>query len=565
MPSRRELAAWLVRHTRPLLWPLIIATVARIVGDLLNVAVLFIAAVALVRVSSGETIALWALALAIIALSLLKAALRYLEQYSGHWVAFAALQRLRELLFRRLIPQAPAATSGKASAELTARATDDIDRIEVFFAHTVPPVIAAVVVPAVALGWFAVTVAALPALLIAVPLALAQLLPFLSAVRTSAASRDELAARGEVSVHVADDVQGIREVLAFEARELRNDHRRRREARVSRARMGIAGVLAVREICERLLWGAAMVLVVVFGGDARTVLLSVVVLVGLWLGGAGTDDFASGLDAALAACDRVRRVVDAPPSVPDSGRRPLQGENPLSVGLEDVSFSYPGAAAPAVEDVRLRIPSGGWYRLVGVSGSGKSTIASLLLRAHDVEAGRIMLDGIAVPELPLPVLRSAVAVVDQRPVLFAGTVADNLRLARPCADDGDLEAALRIVALEGDALPDGMRTRVGERGTALSGGQMQRVALARALVARPRLLILDESLSQLDELTARTVRERLGMMPDRPTIIEITHRTDLLPADAEVGVVDRGRIVESGRVSELRAADGAFARMTVRL
>ncbi|MGM7671809.1 ABC transporter ATP-binding protein [Microbacterium sp. A93] len=564
MSTRRGLAAWLILHTWPLLWPLSIATLARIVGDLLNVAVLVVAAYGLGRAMIGEVVAVWPLALTIVVLGLSKAVLRYVEHYAGHWVAFAALQRLRELLFRRLIPHAPAATTGKASAELTARATEDIDRIEVFFAHTIPPMIAAVVVPAVALTWFAVQVNPLPATLIAVPLAIALLLPFLAARRTAAAAREELAARGEVAVHVADDVQGLREVIAFDARDLRDRERRRREGFVRHARLRIAGAVAVREVAERLLWGAALLLVVVHSGDARTAVLAIALLVGLWLGGAGTDDFASGLDAALAACDRVRRVVDAPPLVTDAGTSNLPGTDALMVEFEDVSFSYP-EGPPALEQVRFHVAAGDWHSLVGVSGSGKSTIASLLLRAHDAGHGRVLIGGLGVAEMPLEELRRIVAVVDQRPVLFPGTVADNLRLARPAAEDAELEEVLRIVVLDGDALPDGVRTRVGERGSALSGGQLHRVALARALLQYPRVLVLDEALSQLDEATAQLVRQRLRAMVSRPTVIEITHRTDLLPGDAEVSVIDRGRVVEQGRASDLLVVGSAFARLNARV
>ncbi|WP_298038585.1 ABC transporter ATP-binding protein [uncultured Microbacterium sp.] len=564
MTPRRALIGWLIGQTKPLLWPLGIATIARIIGDLLNVAILVLAVAGLVQAMTGEPLSLWPLALTLIILSLVKAGLCYLEQYAGHWVAFAALQRLRELLFRRLIPQAPAATTGKASAELTARATEDIDRIEVFFAHTIPPVIAAVTVPAIALAAFAVLVDPATALAVAIPLAIALLLPFVGGGAAGAASRAELAARADVAVHVADDVQGIREVLAFEARDIRDGDRHERESLVTRARMRIARARAVREIIERMLWGAAVVFVLLVAGDATTAVLAIAVLVGLWLGGAGTDDFASGLDAALAACARVRRVVDAPPAVSDDGSGELAGTGPVRVAFDAVSFAYPGTGSPALEDIDVTVGAGGWHRLVGVSGSGKSTVAGLLLRAHDVDAGRILLDGVPVSAPSLAGLRRAVAVVDQRPVLFPGTVADNLRLGRPDASDAELLDALETVLLGEGRLPDGLRTRVGERGSTLSGGQMQRIALARALVARPRLLVLDESLSQLDEATAQTVCERLGGMVERPTIIEITHRVDLLDDAATVTVIDRGRIVETGTAGELRAAGGAFAQLTAR-
>nr|MBP8921836.1 ABC transporter ATP-binding protein [Micropruina sp.] len=154
-PSRIGLTRWLIGHTRRLVPVLGVAVVARIAGQLMGVALLVLAADAIARTSSGTAVSLPGLVGLLAAVALGKALLRYLEHYAGHWVAFTALQRLRELFFDRLIPQAPAATTGRAGAELTERATRDIDRIEVFFAHTLPPAVAAVAVPGVALAWLA--------------------------------------------------------------------------------------------------------------------------------------------------------------------------------------------------------------------------------------------------------------------------------------------------------------------------------------------------------------------------------------------------------------------------
>lgn len=562
--SRRTLTAWLLRHTRGLLPALAAATLARIVGRLLNMAILVIAIRAVLDAPTGSGARLLPLALLVVGLSLAKAGLRYLEHYAGHWVAFTALQRLRELFFTRLAPQAPAATTGHASAEVTERATRDIDRIEVFFAHTFPPVVASVVVPALALSWLAAAVDARLAGIIALFLGAALLLPFVSARATWTASRKIAAHRGRVAAHVADDVQGLREVLAFEAQGLRAASLDDLESGLIWARQRLGRVVALRLVGERALWIGCIVALLLAGAPAGATATALALMLALWFGSAGTDDFATGLDAAFAACARVHRVIEARPAVLDTGTGSPAGTGGLAVQLHRVRFAYPGADTPALVDVDARFDAGGWHYVAGVSGSGKSTIASLVIRAWDADSGAILVHGTPLPDLSLEALRTAVAVVDQRPTLFAGTLARNLRLARPDATDDQLFEALSLARLDANALPKGLDTPVGERGTTLSGGQLQRIALARALVADPRVLVLDEGLSQLDAPTAAEVRAGLAGRLDRCTVIEVTHRVDVIPDDGHVVVIDRGRVVEDGTAGALRADGGAFATLALR-
>lgn len=564
VPGRWGLTAWLLSHTRELLPALGGAVIARVAGVLTHVAILVIAAHALIAASTGAAGSLTSLALIIIALSLLKATLRYLEHYAGHWVAFTALERLRVLFFARLIPRAPAATSGRYSAELAESATSDIDRIEVFFAHTFPPVIASVVVPSVALGWFSIVVNPMLAALIAVPLALALLLPFLSARMTWAASRAVAAERGNIATHVSDDVQGVREVLAFDAQASRTASLAALDDVLARSGARLARIIALRHVLERILWVLCVLALLLAGAPVAETVLALTLMLALWFGDAGTDDFATGLDAAFAACDRVYRIVEAPPVVGDRGSEVVVSDAAPSVEFEGVTFVYPSGRSPALDGVDLRFAAGEWHTIAGVSGSGKSTIGSLLMRTWDPDEGRILLDKTPLPDFSLDGLRSAVSVVDQRPIMFEGTVGTNLRLARPEASDEELKKALRTVCLDIDALPEGLDTQVGERGTTLSGGQLQRLALARSLVAGPRVLVLDEALSQLDGRTAAEVRERLSLELKSMTIIEITHRVDTISSQDYVAVIDRGHVVESGRSGELSRRSGAFSRLLLR-
>lgn len=564
--NRVALTRWLVSHTRRLLPTLVLAVLARIAGQLLGVALFVVAALALARVAAGEAVSTPALLAWLAGIALTKALLRYGEHYAGHWVAFTALQRLRELFFDRLVPQAPAATTGRAGAELTARGTADIDRIEVFFAHTLPPAVAAVLVPALSLIWLAIAVDAAMAAAIAVFLAaVVLLLPLVATGAIWRGARRIAAARGVLATHVGDDAQGAREVLAFGAESVRLSSLDRAERDLGAVRVREGGIQALRTTLGALLHSGAIIapLAVGLSTGATPLELAVALAVAIGLVGParGIDDFATGLDAAYAATERIQTIIDAEPAVRDAGAEtPAPG---AEIALDGVTLRYPGAQAPALDAVTARFAPGEWNYVVGVSGSGKSTLATLLLRGRDADAGAVTLGGTDVGALGLGALRRHIALVSQRPTLLSGTLAENLRLSAPGAGDELLTVALRVAALEDWA--GRLDTPIGERGLTVSGGQLQRLALARALVAAPAVLVLDEALSQLDADTATTVRERLAAHDAALTVIEITHRVDLIPEGAPVVVIDAGRVVEAGPAGMLREASGPFARLELRV
>lgn len=563
--TRINHATWLIGHTRRLLWPLGLASIFGVLAKLIAVAMLVIGAIAVCSVTEGGAVSLPVMAGCLIGLGLLKAVLRYAEQYAGHYVAFTALQRLRELFFDRLLPQAPAATQGRAGAELSGRATRDIDRIEVFFAHTLPPMVAAIVVPLVSVAWLA-TVDAVQAVVVGASAAVALLLPVLAARGSWADARRLARSRGAIASHVGDDLQGLREIRSFciEPGRLTSLAAIDDEAVAVRSRMGRG--LGVRAVLTTLVRGAGIIGIILAGqaGPTQAVAVSLAVAVALWGPSRGLDDFVAGLDSAFAATARVREIVDRPPTV-TSPTTPVEPSGRADVSIEDVTFTYEGAPRPALSSVSLRFPAGRWSCVAGVSGSGKSTLAGLILRGWDPQHGRIRLGGVPVDELSLDALRTRVAYVSQRPTMLAGDIAHNLRLAAPTSDDESLWEALSVVALDDWVREIGLTHRVAARGVDVSGGQLQRLALARALVARPEVLVLDEALSQLDPATLTTIAGRLRDARPGMTIIEITHRADLIADDAHVCVIDSGVVVEEGPAGRLRASDGAFVRLLARL
>jgi ATP-binding cassette subfamily B protein len=262
---------------------------------------------------------------------------------------------------------------------------------------------------------------------------------------------------------------------------------------------------------------------------------------------------------AMAGAVRVFAILDTPlaiydrPGAVDLPGPPAGAPRGPRITFEHVSFSYPKTSRPALADVSLDIGPGERVALVGGSGAGKSTLAALLSRAYEPASGRIRIDGHDAAGLTLDSVRRAVTLVPAEPVLFAATLRENVALGSPGAGDHDIRYALWVCAAAGfaDRLPDGLGTVVGERGTTLSGGQRQRIALARALLSRPRVLILDDALSQLDALTEATVLDRLGSMLGDISVLILAGRS------AHLRLADRVLAIEGGQVA---AADPAGVR-----
>ena len=264
---------------------------------------------------------------------------------------------------------------------------------------------------------------------------------------------------------------------------------------------------------------------------------------------------------SLAAMDRIFEVFDEFPEVrehPDAVVLPrVQGE----IRFEGVRFQYAGRG-PVLEDLALTIAPGTTVALVGPSGAGKSTLVKLLPRFYDVSGGRITLDGVDIRAVTLKSLREQVAIVSQEPILFSGTIEDNLRYGKPGASAEELRAAARAAFADAfiETLPEGYRTQIGERGVRLSGGQKQRVAIARAFLKDAPVVILDEPTSALDAESEELVKQALQRLLDGRTALIIAHRLSTIEHADLVIVLDQGRIIEQGRHEELLRRPGGLYR-----
>ncbi len=279
----------------------------------------------------------------------------------------------------------------------------------------------------------------------------------------------------------------------------------------------------------------------------------------------GLSGFWSELMKGVGAATRLFELQDRKPTIaPTAGKSVESARGPIR--FENVTFSYPTRPAVAIfNDLDFEIPQGSNIAVVGPSGGGKSTIASLLLRFYSPTHGSIRIDGVDIATMNAKQLRRKIGIVSQEPVLFSGSIADNISYAKPNASRREIiEAARKANCRFIEDFPDGLDTSVGPRGAMLSGGQKQRIAIARALVKNPDILILDEATSALDAESETLVNEALAaLLKGNNTTISIAHRLSTIKrSDSVIVLSPDGKVAQQGSYAELsRDRNGAFAKL----
>ena len=499
------------------------------------------------------------LALAVIAAGLLRLVFSVARRLVAGRVSLGVEYDLRNRMYQHLHALELAFFDSQQTGQLMSRSTVDLQAVRFFLGYGLIFILQSLVTIVIAAGVMIAVDPGLAAISLA-PMPFVIWIAFRYGRRNRPATQEVQQRLAELTAEAEENVSGVRVVKAF-AQEQRQLRRFRRAVRrvfdqslvSTRLRafytpfigflpqLGLAAVLFVggRQAIEgRISIGDF----VAFYGYVL-MLISPMRMLGIALGMA---------QRAVASGTRVFELLDREPQLTSPPGAPALPAGGGRVELRGVDFGYDGGE-PVLRDIELDVEPGRTVALVGPTGSGKTTLVTLIPRLYDVDAGAILVDGADVRSLDLTSLRREVAVVSDDAFLFSASLGENIAYARADASDEQILAAAERAGLGEllDDLPDGLETLVGERGLTLSGGQRQRVAIARALLAEPRILILDDATSSVDATTESRIKAALGEVMEGRTTFVIAHRLSTIALADEVVVLEDGRVAARGTHEEL--------------
>ena len=510
------------------------------------------------------------IALGYVGLTLAGALVSFGDDYLGTWLAERFLLSMRMRVFSHLQRLSLDALDSRRLGDVLSRLTGDIQAIESFMLSGLIDGIAATL----RILFFAGALFVLQWDLALVALLIGPLF-FIAAKRFSRlvkhAAREQRRRSGSLSAVAEESLANAALVQASNRQRAEQDRFRRENEGMIGAELASARIRGLFTPAIDFIELAGVMLVFVLGTLAVTdgrltlggLLVFVAYLTQLYDPARELGSLSNRLFRALAGAERVTELLDERPRVTDSPHAVSLGRARGAVALDAVSFTYPGAARRALDDVTLSVAPGETLALVGASGAGKSTVAKLLLRFYDPDSGAIRLDGHDLRDLELRSVRRNISILLQEQLVLHGTVRENIAFGAEEATEEQIVAAARAAGAHRfvENLPGGYDSVLGERGRRLSGGQRQRIAIARALVSDAPVLLLDEPSTGLDSDTKRELVGPLMRLSNDRTTIVISH--DLLTTrDADLVVVlDGGRVAERGRHDELLALDGIYAHL----
>ena len=554
--SGAKIMASLILLLGSLAYVMVLAVINGSLGFICAMSVTVFGAVGVAK-ALGEAIALsygWIIGLAV-GCGVLRGLLRYLEQYSNHFIAFKLLAVLRDKIFGALRTLCPAKLESKQKGSIIAMITSDIETLEVFYAHTISPICIAVLVSTAVFifvglvsSWYLALVAVVGYLTIGI------VVPMISSKRLKESGVKYRAEFASFNAYFLDSIKGIKDIVLNNAGEEREKEVNLRSEillkETKKMKRGIAGATATTELTVSLFIIAALVVgIILVNSQMLTIgkmIIGVVAVFGSFGPVIAISALPGNLTQTFASGDRVLNLLSEKPAVTEvKDGANIQYEN---LNVRDLSFSYDGQTQ-VLNDIKLRAEKGEIVGIVGESGCGKSTLLKLLLRFWQKDSGEIAYNEIDIDRINTDNLLSNATMVSQTTYLFDETIEDNLRIANPSATQEELERACKLASVHDFimTLPDGYKTQVGALGDNLSAGEKQRIGLARAFLNGAELILLDEPTSNVDSINEGIILKALKEQKSKKSIILVSHR------ESTMSIADRVYRIENGKITEVNA------------
>lgn len=468
----------------------------------------------------------------IIVCAVLRGILRYIEQYSGHYIAFKILAILRDKVYKALRKLAPAKLESKEKGNLISVITSDIELLEVFYAHTIAPIVIAIITSSI-IALFLYNINPYFGIIgLVFYVIVGYIIPVLSSKLGSEAGVDYRNEFGQANSFLLDSLRGIKEILLFGQGDNRlnsinkNSDKLNEKMKVIKSHEGLIRALTDITIMIAILV-TLYVGVELFKADIINlgqVIVALVLLSSSFGPTVALSNLSNNLMHTFACAQRLFDILDEVPAVEEvSGDCNLEMNN---TNINDLEFKYVDRDEVLLKDVNLNIRKGDKVAIIGESGCGKSTLLKLMMRFWDVENGSIEIDNKNIKTIPTKALRKSQSLVSQETFLFNDSIINNLKIGKKDATIEEVISACKKASVHEfiETLPNGYETNVGEIGSNLSSGEKQRLGIARAFLHNPQVLILDEPTSNLDTLNEAQILKSIKEESDDKTIIMVSHR-----------------------------------------